>query len=41
MYVGLVLCHDLPYRFTGPSSQPQVLAWTKLLVRVQIGELQP
>jgi hypothetical protein len=33
--------HDLPYRFTGPSSMPQVLAWTKLLVRVQVGELQP
>ena len=33
--------HDIPYRFTGPTSIPQVLAWTKLLVRVQAGELQP
>jgi hypothetical protein len=33
--------HDLPYRFTSPSSLPQVLAWMKLLVRVQNGELQP
>jgi len=29
--------HDIPYRFTMPSSMPQVLAWMKLLVRVQDG----
>jgi hypothetical protein len=33
--------HDIPYRFTRPSSIPQVLAWMKLLVRVQDGTLQP
>ena len=33
--------HDLPYRFTLPTSTPQVLAWVKLLVRVQQGDLQP
>jgi len=33
--------HDLPYRYTGPSSMPQVLAWMKLLVRVQDGTLLP
>ena len=33
--------HDLPYRFTLPTSMPQVLAWVKLLVRVQQGDLQP
>ena len=33
--------HDLPYRFTRPSSMPQVLAWMKLLVRVQDGTLLP
>jgi hypothetical protein len=33
--------HDTPYTFTGPSSMPQVLAWMKLLVRVQHGVLQP
>lgn len=33
--------HDLPYRFALPSSTPQVLAWVKLLVRVQQGDLQP
>ncbi len=27
--------HDLPYRFTLPTSMPQVLAWVKLLARVQ------
>lgn len=32
--------HDLPYTFTLPSSLPQVLAWMRLLVRVQQGELQ-
>ena len=33
--------HDLPYRFTLPTSLPQVLGWVKLLVRVQQGDLQP
>ena len=33
--------HDLPYRFTLPISMPQVLAWMKLLVRFQHGDLQP
>jgi hypothetical protein len=32
--------HDLPYRFTLPISTPQVLAWLKLQVRVQQGDLQ-
>jgi hypothetical protein len=32
--------HDLPYRFTLPISTPQVLAWLKLQVRVQQGNLQ-
>ena len=33
--------HDLPYRFTLPTSLPQVLVWVKLLVKVQNGEFQP
>lgn len=33
--------NDVPYRFTLPTSLPQVLAWMKLLVKVQKGELQP
>jgi hypothetical protein len=33
--------HDLPYRFTVPSSLSQVLAWVKLLARVRSGDLQP
>jgi hypothetical protein len=32
--------HDFPYRFTLPISTPQVLAWLKLQVRVQQGDLQ-
>ena len=32
--------HDLPYRFTLPTSLPQVLAWVQLLVRVQQGDFQ-
>jgi hypothetical protein len=32
--------HDLPYRFTLPISTPQALAWLKLQVRVQRGDLQ-
>jgi hypothetical protein len=31
--------HDFPYRFTSPASMPQFLAWVKLLVRVQQGDL--
>jgi hypothetical protein len=33
--------HDLPYQFTLPTSLPQVLAWVKLLARVQQGDFQP
>ena len=33
--------HDEPYTFTLPTYTPQLLAWTKLLARVQSGELQP
>ena len=33
--------HDSPYRFTLPTSLPQILAWTRLLARVQRGELEP
>jgi hypothetical protein len=33
--------HDLPFRFSLPSSLPQVFAWMTLLVRVHRGELQP
>ena len=33
--------YDLPYRFALSSSTPQVLAWVKLLVRVQQADLQP
>jgi hypothetical protein len=33
--------HDAPYRFSLPASLPQVLAWTRLLARVQRGELEP
>ena len=33
--------HDTPYRFSLPGSTPQLLAWTRLLVRVQAGEMQP
>jgi hypothetical protein len=32
--------HDQPYTFTLPVSVPQLLAWTKLQVRVLQGELQ-
>jgi hypothetical protein len=32
--------HNLPYRFTLPTSMPQVLAWLTLQVRVQQGDLQ-
>ena len=33
--------HDSPYRFTLPTSLPQILAWTRLLARVQRGEVEP
>ena len=33
--------HDSPYTFTLPHSLPQVLAWTRLLARVQRGEVEP
>ncbi len=33
--------HDLPYRFTLPTSTPQVLAWVKLLARVELRDSQP
>jgi len=33
--------HDLPYRFTLPTSLPQVLAWVKLLARVELRGFQP
>ena len=33
--------HDVPYTFALPSSMPQVLAWARLLARVERGELQP
>jgi hypothetical protein len=32
--------HNLPYRFTLPTSMPQILAWLTLQVRVQQGDLQ-
>jgi hypothetical protein len=33
--------HDLPYSFALPPSMPQVLAWMRLLAKIQRGELQP
>ncbi len=33
--------HDIPYSFVLPVSMPQVLAWMRLLARVQRGELVP
>jgi hypothetical protein len=32
--------HDVPYRFLLPPLMPQVLAWTRLLVRIRCRELQ-
>jgi hypothetical protein len=32
--------HDVPYRFVLPLSMPQVVAWMRLLTRIQRGELQ-
>lgn len=33
--------HDVPYTFTLPHSLPHILAWMKLLAKVQRGELPP
>lgn len=33
--------HDVPYTFTLPLSQPQLLAWLTLRAKVQRGELEP
>jgi hypothetical protein len=33
--------HDTPYWFSLPTSFPQALAWTKLLLKVQTGVLEP
>ncbi len=33
--------HDTRYTFTLPTALPQVLAWMKLLAKVQGGQLQP
>jgi hypothetical protein len=33
--------HDVPYHFSLPASMPQVLAWIRLLARVQREEVQP
>jgi len=32
--------HDVPYHFALPLSMPQVLAWTRLVGRVQSGEIE-
>jgi hypothetical protein len=33
--------HNVPYSFALSASMPQVLAWIRLLVKVQRGEIQP
>ncbi|HEX6482576.1 MAG TPA: hypothetical protein VF043_27340 [Ktedonobacteraceae bacterium] len=33
--------HDTPYKFSLPSSMPQKLAWLRLMLRVQSGDLEP
>ena len=33
--------HDISFRFTRPSSLPQVSAWMNLLARVQDGPFKP
>src|SRR5260370_41187887 len=38
---GSVDDHYTPYTFALPQSMPQALAWTKLLAKVQRGELEP
>jgi hypothetical protein len=32
--------HDLPYRFSLPAAMPQLLAWVRLLTRVEHGDLR-
>lgn len=32
--------HDMPYQFSLPASTPQLLAWTRLMGKVQAGEMQ-
>ena len=39
--IGTGADHDVPYSFALPASMPQTLAWIRLLVRVQRGEVQP
>ncbi len=39
--LGLGGDHDVPYSFALPAYMPQVLAWMRLLARVQRGELVP
>jgi len=33
--------HNSPYTFSLPTYRPPVLAWTKLLAKVERGELEP
>jgi hypothetical protein len=33
--------HDVPYSFALSASMPQVLAWIRLLAKLQCGEVQP
>ena len=39
--LGSVGDHDSPYTFTLPTYSPQVLAWIKLLAKVERRELDP
>jgi hypothetical protein len=39
--LGTLGDHDTRYTFTLPTALPQVLAWMKLLAKVQGGQLQP
>jgi len=38
--LGALGNHDSPYTFALPTSMLQAIAWTKLLVKVQVGELE-
>jgi hypothetical protein len=38
--LGALGNHDSPYTFALPTSMLQAIAWTKLLVKVQAGELE-
>jgi hypothetical protein len=38
--LGALGNHDSPYTFAPPTSMLQAIAWTKLLVKVQAGELE-